>query len=309
MMKSCRTDDNCFLRIVLFCRHSILRRMKWIVIGANGMLGRDLVEEMKASHYEVVPLDLPEIDITQPPEELEQHLPEADGLVNCAAYTKVDDAETERNAAFAVNAEGVYHLALVALNREIPMVHVSTDYVFDGHGRRPYGEQDPVNPLNVYGASKLAGEKALRSTGCPYLIVRTQSLFGKHGPNFVKAIARKARESERPLKVVNDQFSAPTYTRHLANGIVRLMQAKAEGIVHVAAADSCSWFEFARQIVAEIQPGHVVIPIASEDMKRPAARPKNSLLNMERYQRLTGHMMPSWRSGLEAYFHEEDYFT
>lgn len=283
--------------------------MKWIVIGANGMLGHDVLEELKGAGHEVVPLDLPEVDITKPPEELEQHIPVADGLINCAAYTRVDDAETERAMAFAVNAEGVYHLALVALNREIPLVQVSTDYVFDGHGRRPYGEQDPVNPLNVYGASKLAGEKAVRSTGGRYLIVRTQSLFGKQGPNFVKAIIGKARESERPLKVVNDQFSAPTYTRHLANGIRRLIDVQAEGIVHLAATASCSWFEFARQIVAEIKPGHEVLPIASEEMTRPATRPKNSLLNMERYQRLTGHSMPSWRNGLEAYFHEEDYFT
>lgn len=283
--------------------------MKWIVIGANGMLGHDLVKELKGVGHEVVPLDLPEVDITKPPEELEQHIPEADGLINCAAYTRVDDAETERMLAFAVNSEGVHHLALVALKREIPLVHLSTDYVFDGHGRRPYGERDPVNPLNVYGLSKLAGEKAVRAAGGRYLIIRTQSLFGKEGPNFVKAIVRKARESEQPLTVVDDQFSAPTYTRHLANGIVRLIEANAEGIVHLAAADSCSWFEFARQIVTEIKPGHEVIPIPSKSLSRPATRPQHSVLNMERYQRLTGHSMPSWRNGLEAYFHEEDYFT
>ncbi len=281
--------------------------MKVIVIGALGMLGRDVMEASEGAGNKTLGFDLPELDITNYPD-MRSALPEADRIVNCAAYTRVDDAETERDVAFAVNSEGARNLARLSLRRMVPVIHLSTDYVFDGHTKRAYDEKDRVNPLNIYGTSKLAGEKALRAGGGPYLIVRTQSLFGKHGPNFVRAIARKLRESNDPLRVVDDQVSAPTYTRHLADALIRLMEAGSEGIVHVTASGSCSWYEFACAIVERLKPGHEVVPIPSSAMKRPAMRPMYSLLNNARYRSLTGHVLPTWQEGLDAYLKEESNF-
>ena len=272
------------------------------------MLGRDLVDCCRLNGMDVMGLDLPELDITNA-DALSAGIPTVDWIVNCAAFTRVDDCETERDTAFSVNAEGPRNLAVVAREREMRLLHISTDYVFDGRAGRAFEETDRTNPLSVYGASKLAGEKAIRAEGGRYLIVRTQSLFGKQGHNFVKAIVRKTRESDAPLRVVDDQISAPTYTRHLAEALVRLARLNQEGVMHVTASGSCSWYEFARQIVVEIKPGHEVVPISAADLNLPATRPMFSILSNQRYQSMTGHTMPEWRHGLEAYFQEEDYFT
>ncbi len=280
--------------------------MKGIVLGANGMLGRDVMRAGEKAGHQMLGFDLPELDVTNYPD-LRSQLPDADWLINCSAYTRVDDAEKERDAAFAVNVEGVRNLSRISHRRMLPVFHMSTDYVFDGCAGRPYREADRVNPLNIYGVSKLAGEKALRGGGGPYTIVRTQSLFGKNGPNFVKSIARKIRESDEPLRVVEDQVSAPTYTAHLADALMRLVRVKPDGIVHVTASGSCSWYEFACAIVQEIKPGHEVLPVSSAEVSRPARRPAFSLLDNRRYTALTGHTMPSWREGLKAALEEEDF--
>lgn len=272
------------------------------------MLGHDLMECCRLSGMDALGMDLPELDITDS-QSLSARIPTVDWIANCAAFTRVDDAESQRDAAFAVNSEGARNLAVVARHREMRLLHISTDYVFDGRAGRPYQESDRVNPLSMYGASKLGGEKGIRGEGAHHLIVRTQSLFGKQGPNFVKAIVRKARESDAPLRVVDDQISAPTYTRHLAEALVRLIKMNQEGILHVTASESCSWYEFARQIVNEIKPGHEIVPISAAELKLPATRPMFSILSNQRYQSMTGHTLPSWRHGLEAYFQEEDYFT
>ncbi len=278
--------------------------MKVLVIGANGMLGRDVVEDCRAVGHNALGFDLPELDVTNYPD-MRSKLPEAEWIINCSAYTRVDDAETDRTNALTVNYEGVRNLARIGCHRLVPIIHISTDYVFDGRSDKPYREKDPAGPINIYGASKLAGEKALRSGGGPYLIVRTQSLFGRNGPNFVRAIAKKARESDEPLRVVDDQISAPTYTRHLAGALIRLMKIEPEGIVHVTASGSCSWYEFACAIVERLKPGHQVVPVKSAQMKRPAARPKYAVLSNQRYRELTSHIMPTWQEGLDEYLKEE----
>jgi dTDP-4-dehydrorhamnose reductase len=278
------------------------------VIGANGMLGRDFCAAAASAGFTLHPWDLPELDITKS-ESLEAHLTDADWIVNCSAFTRVDDAETERDAAFAINADGVRNLAQIGSHRGIGVVHISTDYVFDGTARRPYTEADRVNPLSVYGASKLAGEKVLRAAGGTYQIIRTQSLFGKHGPNFVKAIVNKLKTTDDPLRVVNNQTSAPTYTRHLATAIIQLIHADAEGLFHVTASGGCTWYDFACAIAERIKPGHPIIPVPASEYARPATRPMYGLLNNERYEKITGHAMPTWESGLDAYLEEEEYFT
>jgi len=280
--------------------------MRIIIIGAKGMLGRDLASACEEAGIHTVGLDLPEFDITQNAD-MDRMLPAGEWIVNCAAYTKVDDAERERDVAYKVNAEGVRSLARLCAKRNQRLVHLSTDYVFDGRAIRPYEENDRANPLSVYGASKLAGEKALRAEGAPFLIVRTQSLFGKNGPNFVRAIANKLKESNEPLRVVKDQISAPTYTRHLAQALISLMQAGADGVVHVTASGSCSWYEFACAIAARLKPDHEVIPITAQQLKRPAQRPPHAILSNKRYTAWTGQVMPGWEDGLNAYLKEEPF--
>lgn len=274
--------------------------MRVIVIGANGMLGTDLLVAAKAAGFDVSGVDLPEVNLTVP-DTLPAHLPDADWWINCAAYTRVDDAESETEAAYAVNAEGVRHLAEYAAKRAVRLLHISTDYVFDGRSEAPYSEHDRPNPLSVYGASKLAGEKAVQAAGGSYSIVRTQSLFGLHGPNFIKAIVRKLETSDEPLTVVADQFSAPTYTRHLAEGLCRLLPLAVQGIWHVTASGSCSWHALAQAIVDRVRPGHPVMPITAADLQRPARRPTHAVLCNDRYAEFTGHRLPDWTEGLDAY--------
>lgn len=278
--------------------------MKVLVIGANGMLGHDVMDACRAAGHDTLGFDLPELDVTNYAD-MRSLLPEAEWVINCSAYTRVDDAEAERSNALAVNFEGVRNLARIGCNRLVPIIHISTDYVFDGRTDKPYREKDPPSPINIYGTSKLAGEKALRSAGGPFLIVRTQSLFGRHGHHFVRAIAQKIRASDEPLRVVDDQITAPTYTRHLAGALVRLMKAEPEGIVHVTASGACSWYEFACTIVQRLKPGHQVIPVKSTEMERPAERPKYTVLDNRRYREVTGHQMPAWQEGLEQYLKEE----
>jgi len=278
--------------------------MRIIVIGAKGMLGQDMVEACSAAGMDPVGLDLPEFDITEF-SNLDRDMPMGEWVVNCAAYTRVDDAERDRETAFKVNYEGVRSVARVCAKRNQRLIHLSTDYVFDGRAMRPYEENDRTNPLNVYGASKLAGEKALRAEGAPFLIVRAQSLFGKHGSNFVRSIASKLKENDEPLRVVKDQVSSPTYTRHLAQALIHLMQAGADGVVHVSATGSCSWYDFAMAIAARLKPEHPITPITARELNRPAQRPPHAVLSNKRYASWTGQVMPEWEEGLSAYLKEE----
>ncbi len=268
------------------------------------MLGQDLVSAAEGAGFTVCGFDLPLVDLTRPPT-LEAHLEDADWWINCAAYTRVDDAEQAEREAYAVNSEGVRALARLAHRRRVPLLHISTDYVFDGRSDEPYGEAHTPNPLNVYGASKWAGEQALQAVGGTYAVVRTQSLFGHHGPNFVRAILGKVQAGDAPLRVVNDQVSAPTYTAHLAAGLCRLLLLNPRGTFHLTAAGACSWYDFARAIVAAVRPEFPVEPMTSAGLQRPAPRPAHAILCNDRYAEWTGHALPSWQEGLAAYLQQE----
>lgn len=278
--------------------------MKVAVIGCNGMLGTDLVAACDAAGIETLGLDLPEFDITKF-DSVRVSLPTVDSVVNCAAFTRVDDAESQREQAYAVNAEGAGNVARICSTRNIGLVQISTDYVFDGRKGSAYSEDDKVNPLSIYGASKLAGEELIRGAGGRSLIVRTQSLFGVRGANFVRTIAQRLTRSDEPLRVVNDQFSSPTYTRHLAGAIVRLLQSEREGIVNVVASGHCSWFEFAQAIARRVKPGAQINAVGSAEYPRPALRPAYSVLDTTRYREWTGSALPSWQQGLDEYLAEE----
>lgn len=264
------------------------------------MLGTDLRNELAARGETVVALGRSELDVTDSrlvDAAIREHAP--DVIVNCAAYTKVDLAETDEAAANAINGSAVELLATAANEVHALLVHVSTDFVFDGADRdQPYGVSDPTGPLSVYGRSKLLGEIAAGHAK-EHLIVRTSWLFGAHGPNFVEAIRNQVRKGTNPLRVVADQRGRPTYTPHLARAIVRLVQASARGVVHYADADECSWYEFAAAIAegSDI----TVQPVTSEEFPRPAKRPAYSVLSTQRYEELTGVSPDRWRDGLGEY--------
>jgi dTDP-4-dehydrorhamnose reductase len=273
--------------------------LKWLITGAGGMLGTDLQDELAARDEQVVALSRDELDVTDSRlvnAAVREHAP--DVIINCAAYTKVDLAEQEEAAANAINGSAVELLAAAANEVQARLIQLSTDFVFDGSKTSPYEVNDPTNPLSAYGRSKLLGEIAAAHAE-KHCIVRTSWLFGVHGPNFVEAIRNQIRKGTNPLRVVSDQRGRPTYTPHLARAVVRLALQDAQGIVHYADADECSWFDFASAI-AEGSATEVV-PVSTEEFPRPAKRPAYSVLSTERYERLTGVTPESWRDGLREY--------
>jgi len=280
--------------------------LKWLITGAGGMLGTDLRDELAARGEQVVALSRNDLDITDSRlvnDCVAEHAPQI--LVNCAAYTKVDLAESEESLANAINGSSVEMLAEAANPAGALLVTVSTDFVFDGNKRAPYEVTDPTNPLSAYGRSKLLGEVGATHAD-KHLIVRTSWLFGSHGPNFVEAIRNQIRKGTNPLRVVEDQRGRPTYTPHLAQAIIRLARIAyesevARGIVHYADADECSWYDFARAIVEESGAQIAVKPVTTDEFPRPAKRPAYSVLSTERYERLTGVRPESWREGLHEY--------
>ncbi len=280
--------------------------MHVILVGGKGMLGCDLLDAVLARGWSASVLDLPEFDITRP-DGLTGALPAGDVVINCAAFTRVDDAETEREACWRINADGAGHLAAACARRGLCLVHLSTDYVFDGRKGAPYAETDPVAPINYYGASKLKGEELVQAAGGGALIARTQSLFGLRGRNFVRAILGQLQQGKTTLRVVSDQVSAPTFTRHLADALLDLAAAgRASGVVHVAAAGACSWWEFARAIVERVRPSGVTVePRDSSELRYPARRPAYSVLDTIRLQGLIGRALPPWLQGLDDYLSEE----
>lgn len=278
--------------------------MKIAIVGGKGMLGSDLADVCRKNRAEPIILDLPEVDICKR-ESLEAAWPACDVVINCAAFTRVDDAEVERKMAHAINADGARNVALVSRVKGLRVIHISTDYIFNGKKGTPYVENDLPEPLNYYGLTKLNGEEFVRAAGGKSLIVRTQSLYGLRGRNFIKAILGQIQKGKTTLTVVNDQTSSPTYTRHLADALFRLAKIDATGIVNVAASGSCTWFEFAQAIVDRVRPGITVTPMSSSELKYPAARPAFSVLDTTRFAQLTGRPMPTWQQGLDEYLAEE----
>jgi dTDP-4-dehydrorhamnose reductase len=236
-------------------------------------------------------------------------------LVNAAAYTAVDKAESEPEVANAVNAESVAELARYAAEKNIPLIHYSTDYVYDGSGERSWHEDDKTAPLNAYGRSKLAGDEAIIKSGAKYIILRTSWVYDGTARNFFKAILNKSLEQES-LDVVADQFGAPTYAGHLAM-ITREIINKSlvlpefpSGVYHLCNSGETSWHGFATEIVSEAKRRGLPVkadkinPIPASSWKAPAARPANSRLNMDKLKQVFGLNMPDWRDGVKAAFDE-----
>jgi dTDP-4-dehydrorhamnose reductase len=267
-----------------------------LVTGAGGQLGRELIEVL-ASH-EVHGRDHQALDISDRKavfQTVEQVRPS--WVINAAAYNDVDAAEGASELAFAVNAAGAGYLAEAAARTGAEMMHISTDYVFDGRKGAPYTELDRADPLSVYGRSKYEGELQVQSAHPSACVVRTAWLYGEYGRNFVKAILAAAERGVQ-LKVVADQVGSPTWTRHLAQAISELIRTPARGLFHVANAGACSRFDFARAIVK----GRVEVqPISAVDAARSAPRPANSALVSARWQAAGLRPLPDWETALDDF--------
>ena len=285
--------------------------MKILVTGVSGQVGGALVARLGERAY---PVDRKILDLAQPadiPTVLSRLAP--DVIVNPAAYTAVDKAEEEPDLARVVNAEGPWAMARWAASRGVPLIHLSTDYVFDGSGDKPWREDDETGPLSVYGETKLAGEKAVRSASGPHLVVRTSWIYASKGKNFMRTIARLAGESKK-LRIVADQVGAPTSAALIADALTRMVEddpktiadrfAGAQGLVHFAASGATSWHGFAVAILQGLRERGVrlvadgVIPIRTEDYPTKAVRPRNSRLDLTRFSRVFGTTPPQWEAAL-----------
>jgi dTDP-4-dehydrorhamnose reductase len=272
--------------------------VKALVTGAAGMLGRDVMLAAGNAGHEVVGFGHTELDVTDAgavTAKLEAERPAV--VIHCAAGTDVDGAEEAEAAATKVNGEGAGNVAAAAAAVEASVVYVSSDYVFDGSKGAPYVETDQTAPLSAYGRSKLAGEEATRAANKRHFVVRSAWLFGAGGPNFVETMLRLAADHGEVL-VVRDQVGSPTYTWHLAYGIVRLIEGVEFGIHHMAAAGQCSWYEFAREIFEQAKVECKVLSATTEMLGRPAPRPAYSALASQREHAIE---LPSWQDGLSAY--------
>ncbi|MBP9532662.1 MAG: dTDP-4-dehydrorhamnose reductase, partial [Syntrophaceae bacterium] len=252
---------------------------------------------------DVIGMDREEIDITRASEcrravaEIQPQL-----VINAAGYTNVDACETAKEECFAVNAEAVKNIAQACHDQNITIIHYSTDYVFDGNADHPYTEEDPCNPINTYGASKLAGEHHLKRLTDNFILIRTAWLYGAKGKNFVGAILDRARETGK-LTVVDDQMGSPTCTRDLAAATELLVDKNARGIFHVTNRGSCTWYDFARKILKEARLDQVELsPMKTGELQRAARRPAYSVLGMQKFVAATGKTMQPWQLAFSDYY-------
>jgi dTDP-4-dehydrorhamnose reductase len=275
--------------------------MKIVITGAAGMLGQDVVRTARAANHEVVPLareDLDLLDGALVRRIVAREIPNA--VINCAAWTDVDGAEAHEDAATRVNGEAAGMLAAAAAEVGASIVHPSTDYVFDGTASRPYVESNPTDPVNAYGRSKLAGEHAVAAGNARHFVVRTSWLFGAGGRNFVETMLGLAGAGG-PVLVVRDQVGCPTFTGHLAEALVRLVDGESYGLHHIAGGGQCSWFEFANEIFEQAGVETRAMSCTSDEFPRPAPRPAYSVLRSERDY---GFELPPWQEGLASYLAE-----
>jgi len=272
-----------------------LNQSRILVTGANGMLAADLIEALRGAGATSLTLtDRSELDILDA-DAVAEAVSAADLVINCAAYTAVDAAEDEEEIAFAINAAGPANLATACAASGARLVHISTDYVFAGDATEPYAENAPMAPAGAYGRTKAAGETAVRESGADALIVRTAYLYGRGGPCFPKTIA-KAGKARGALTVVNDQIGQPTWTRDVGAFVVRLLEADAPaGTYHATSAGQCSWFDFAREIVASAGLGDIVAPTDSAAYAAKAPRPAWSVLGHGASEALGIEGIGDWR--------------
>ena len=270
--------------------------MKIVITGARGQLGTELVEQAIQAGFEVHAYSSQELDITQ---DLNLDLTEIDALINCAGYTFVDKAEEEPEKSFVVNAIGVENLAKLCKKYDTPLIHLSTDYIFDGTKHSAYVETDAPNPQNVYGASKLKGEQSLQALWDKHIILRVSWIFGRFGGNFVKTIGQLSKRQAH-LKIITDQIGSPTGSSHIAEVILTLLQhPKLQsnwGTYHYTDSPLTNWYDFAKSFVDPAQ--CEVMPIRTAEYASKTKRPQNSALNCEKIKQIFGIQQRPWQTEL-----------
>jgi len=272
-----------------------------VVVGAQGMLGRALRERLRERQGAAVAgVDIHDVDITDPDCSGHAVFADAEAIFNCAAWTDVDGAEEHEDLAMAVNRDGVARLAAAARERGAVLMHISTDYVFDGEAEEPYFPEAPLAPQSAYGRSKAAGEAALAASGCRWLCVRTAWMFGLGSGNFVESVLRQAREEGR-LRVVCDQVGAPTFAGDLAAVLVDLWEKGCLGLYHCTNRGVATWHQFACEIVRQAGLAAQVEPVATAEFPRPAPRPRFSVLDLTKTEAALGRRMRMWPEALGEY--------
>lgn len=288
--------------------------LRLAIIGKTGQLARALLREGEDMGHEIIALDRDTLDLTSSPEDIEmaiEALPSGiDALVIAAAYTAVDAAETDPETAYAVNATAPAAVARACVRHDIPLIHISTDYVFDGEADQPYLPDDDTDPPGVYGASKLDGELAVLESGARAVILRTSWVFDGTGKNFLTTMLRLS-ESRDELRVVDDQIGRPTYAGHLARAVIKAAETFASepdletGIYHITGSgEPISWADFAVQIFKSAGRSTRVERIPGSEYPTPAARPSYSVLDTESFESRFRHPLPEWQAGLAAALEE-----
>ena len=278
--------------------------MRILVTGVKGQLGYDVMNELKKRGHEGVGVDIEEMDITNPGE-VDKVISESDveAVIHCAAYTAVDAAEDNEEIARKVNRDGTANIAEVCRKLDLKMMYISTDYVFDGEGDRPWEPDEERHPLNMYGLTKYEGELAVEEKLDKFFIVRISWVFGVNGKNFIKTMLRLGRERDS-LTVVNDQIGSPTYTYDLARLLVDMIETDKYGRYHATNEGICSWYEFACEIfkVAGIEVS--VSPVTSDEYPTRARRPRNSRMSKTKLTDNGFALLPAWQDALARYIKE-----
>lgn len=274
-----------------------------LVAGSGGMLGSELVLRLGAMGITTAEFDLPTHDIRNV-EDLAEAMSHADLVINCAAYTNVDLAEKEPETAFAINSKAVGCMGAIAARSGKYVLHIGTDFVFDGGSGNPYSEDDHPKPLNVYGRSKLAGESMLRNSGCRHAIVRVQWTYGVRGSHFVRKLLERASASNR-VGVVDDQVGSPTWVKYVADVLCRFVDTQATGVYHYSSAGYASRFDVARFILEEMKMDCEVVPCKTADFPSVASRPLNSRFNCSKIDSLLGGQRKHWQDMMTEFLHIE----
>ncbi len=275
--------------------------MRILVTGVKGQLGYDVVNELEKRGHTAIGVDVEEMDITDAAAvEREMKADDLDAVIHCAAYTAVDAAEDNRELCIRVNAEGTRNIARAARELNLKMVYISTDYVFDGEGERPWEPDDARNPLNVYGESKYQGELAVEEYLERYFIVRIAWVFGVNGKNFIKTMLNLAKNHDE-LNVVDDQTGSPTYTYDLAVLLADMVETEKYGRYHATNEGLCTWYEFAKEIFSQAGVDVKVNPVTSEEFPAKAKRPHNSRMDKSKLTDNGFALLPPWQDALKRY--------
>ncbi|MGA1867408.1 MAG: dTDP-4-dehydrorhamnose reductase [bacterium] len=278
--------------------------MKIMITGGKGQLGKDCTEVLQKSH-DIISIDVDDLDITNFPDvETRAKSFAPDYIINCAAYTQVDACETHKEAAWNVNVKGPENLARCVEKHGGTLIHISTDYVFDGEKNPPdpYYEEDTVHPVSVYGRTKLEGERIIRATTSRHIILRTAWMYGVHGRNFIKTLLSLSLKNPRTqLKVVNDQFGSPTWSYRLALQIAHCIGKPIEGIYHATSEGYCTWYELICYFLNKMDVPHTIIPCSTEEYPTPATRPKNSILENRQFKRHDLNIMKDWHDDIDQF--------